>query len=169
MFLKPLLKSLVILGFFAFTACSQYSDGGLVGDYQETSKCPANGCANQAPSPNALKISTIGNLVSLYPKSTDTKVEISGDCYASTYSSNKINVSVVTQNGNTPVSAGVFSATGSSTIPACRKGKYDVVVDIRNLSLSTIYTLKVELIAYDTTGAPVSNAGGGYIFLNLVR
>jgi hypothetical protein len=169
MSLKPLLKSLTILGFFMLMGCNQYSDGGLVGDYQDTSKCPANGCANQAANANALKLSTVGNAVSLYPVSTDTKVEISGDCYASTYPSNKINVAVVTQNGNTPVGAAIYSVTGSSTIPMCRKGKYDVVVDIRNLALGSIYTVKLELVAYDSTGALVSNSGGGSIYLNLVR
>jgi hypothetical protein len=169
MLLKPLSFFFLTLFFFALTACSQYSDGGLVGDYQDTAKCPANGCANQAANANALKLSTVGNVVSLYPAATDTKVEISGDCYASTYPSNKINVSVVTQNGNVPVSAGVYSVTGSSTLPACRKGKYDVMIDIRNLSLNTIYTVKLEIVAYDSVGTPVLNNGGGALYLSLVR
>jgi hypothetical protein len=167
MSLKPLLKSFMILGFCAFTGCNQYSDGGLVGNYQDTSKCPANGCANQAASANVLKLSTTGNAVSLFPAATDTKVEIGGDCYASTYPNNKINVTVVTQNGNTPVVAPVYSA--SADTPACRKGKYDVVVDITKLGLGAIYTVKLELVAYDSAGASVTNAGGGNIYLNLVR
>jgi len=170
MSMKPLFNSLLVLASAALlTACNQYSNGGLVGDYQDTSKCPANGCANQAASANVLKMSTTGNLVSLYPTAADTKVEISGDCYASTYPSNKILVSVVTQNGNTPIAAPVYSATGSSTTPMCRNGKYDVVVDIRNLAVGAIYTVKLELVAYDTAGAPYTNAGGGFLYLNLVR
>ncbi len=166
---KPLFMLLATLVFLGLPACNQPPGSGLVGDYQSSSKCPANGCANQAASANTIKLSTTGNIVSLYPASTDTKVEVSGDCYASTYPSNKINVSIVTQNGNAPVSAGVYSATGTSTIPVCRNGKFDVVIDIRNLSLSTIYTVKLELVAYDSTGALVTNAGGGNIYLNLVR
>jgi hypothetical protein len=170
MSMKPLFNLLLVLASSALmTACNQYSNGGLVGDYQDTSKCPANGCANQAASANVLKMSTTGNLVSLYPASTDTKVEVSGDCYPSTYPSNKILVSVVTQNGNTPIAANVYSATGASTTPMCRNGKYDVVVDIRNLALSAIYTVKLELVAYDTAGVPHTNAGGGFLYLNLVR
>ena len=108
-------------------------------------------------------------MVSLYPAASDTKVEISGDCYASTYPTNKINVSVVTQNGSVPMTAPAYSATGSSTAPICRNGKYDVVVDIRNLAANAIYTVKLELVAYDSTGAPFTNAGGGFVYLNLVR
>lgn len=168
--MKPLFNSLMVLVSSALlTACNQYSDGGLVGDYQDTSKCPANGCANQAASANVLKMSTVGNVVSLYPAAADTKVEISGDCYASTYPSNKINVSVVTQNGNTPISVAAYSATGSSTQASCRKGKYDVVLDIRNLAVSNIYTVKLELVAFDSAGSPYTNAGGGFLYLNLVR
>lgn len=173
MSLKPLLKILrqpiLILGLSSLVACNQYSDGGLVGDYQDSSKCPANGCANQVASANALKLATTGNVVSLYPTAADTKVEISGDCYASTYPSNKINVTVATQNGNTPVTAAVYSATGASTVPACRKGKYNVVLDIRNLALAKIYTVKLEMVAYDSAGTAVTNAGGGYLYLSLVR
>ncbi|MGZ3744650.1 MAG: hypothetical protein ACXWRE_10180 [Pseudobdellovibrionaceae bacterium] len=170
MSLKSLFSSFLALFFCTFfTACSQYSDGGLVGDYQSTFKCPANGCANQAPNANALKLSTVDNVVSLYPTANDTKVEISGDCYASTYPSNKINVTVVTQNGNVPVNAGVYSATGSSTAPACRKGKYDVVIDIRNLALNAIYTVKLDLVAYDSSNNAISSSGAGSLFLNLIR
>lgn len=171
MFLKPLFRSIfmILMSGSFFVACNQYSDGGLVGDYQDSSKCPANGCANQAASANLLKMNTTGNAVSLYPAASDTKVEISGDCYASTFPSNKINVSVVTQNGNAPMTAPTYSATGASTQPACRKGRFEVVVDIRNLAASQIYTVKMELVAYDATGASYTNTGGGILYLNLVR
>jgi hypothetical protein len=168
MSLKPLLKSFLVLGFCTFTACNQYSDS-LMGEYQNTSKCPANGCANQAASANSLKLSNSSSAVTLYPASTDTKVEISGDCSFSTYPSNKINVSVVTQTGNTPMNAPAYSVTGSSTQPACRKGKFDVMLDIRSLPASTIYTVKMELVAYDASNVPYTNAAGGYLYLNLVR
>lgn len=170
MSMKPLFNSLLLVaGWLLLSACNQYSDGDLVGDYQDTSKCPANGCANQAASANVLKISTTGNTVSLYPAATDSKVEISGDCYTSTYPSNKINVTVVTQNGNVPMAAAAYSVTGASTVPACRKGKYGVALDIRKLALGGIYTVKLELVAYDSAGTPFTNAGGGYLYLNLVR
>lgn len=170
MSMKPLFNSLLlVVGCALLSACNQYSDGGLVGDYQDTSKCPANGCANQAASANVLKLSTTGNAVSLYPAATDSKVEISGDCYASTYPNNRINVTVVTQTGNAPIAAPTYSVTGASTTPACRKGKFGVAIDIRNLALGGIYTVKLELVAYDNAGTPFTNAGGGYLFLNLVR
>jgi len=169
MSLKPLLKSAVLLaGFFALTACNQYSDS-LIGEYQDTSKCPANGCANQAASAGLLKLTNSSSSISIYPAAGDTKVEISGDCHASTYPTNKINVTVVTQNGNSPMTAPAYSATGSSTQPACRKGKFDVAVDIRNLPAGAVYTVKMELVAYDASNVAYTNAGGGYLYLNLVR
>lgn len=169
MSLKPLLKSFLVLGFgFTFMACNQ-TPSTLAGDYVEMSKCPANGCANQAASANLLKLTNSSSSVSVYPTSTDTKVEFSGDCHVSTYASNKINVTVAKQTGNVPMTAPVYSATGTSTQPACRKGKFDFIVDIRSLPVSTIYTVKIELIAYDANNAPVTNAGGGYLYLNLVR
>lgn len=169
MSLKPLLKSLTLMAGFAVLAACNQTPSSLLGEYQETSKCPANGCANQAASANLLKLTNTGSSVSLYPAATDTKVEISGDCHASTYPNNKINVTVVTQTGNTPVNAPAYSATGTTTQPACRKGKYDVVIDIRNLAANAIYTVKLELIAYDSSNTPFTNAAGGYLYLNLVR
>lgn len=168
MSLKPLLKSFFVLACLALSACNQYSDS-LIGDYQESSKCPANGCANQEANVNLLKLTNSSSAVSIYPTATDTKVEISGDCHVSTYPSNKINVTVVTQTGSTPVTAPVYSVTGSSTQPACRKGKFDFFIDIRGLAKSTIYTVKVELVAYDANNTPITNAGGGYLYLSLVR
>lgn len=168
MSLKPLLKSFLMLGLLSLSACNNYSDS-LIGEYQDTSKCPANGCANQAASANLLKLTNSSSSVSIYPAATDTKVEISGDCHVSTYPTNKINVTVVTQTGNTPVTAPAYSATGTSTQPACRKGKFDFMIDIRNLAVSKIYTVKIELLAYDENNSPVTNAGGGYLYLNLVR
>lgn len=168
MSLKPLFKSILVLGCLGFAACSQYSDG-LLGDYQETSKCPANGCANQAASANELKLTYGGSAVSIFPAQTDDRIEISGECHVSTYPSNKINVTVVTQNGNVPVNAPAYSVTGSSTQPACRKGKFGFALDIRGMGLSAIYTVKMELVAYDAGNNPVTNPGGGILTLNLVR
>ncbi len=169
MSLKSLLISCLALGSVALTACNQYPNNSLMGDYIETSKCPANGCANQAASATGLKMTNSGSAVSLYPTAADTKVEISGDCAYSTYPSNKINVTVVKQTGNAPMSAPAYSVNGSSTQPACRKGKFDVAIDIRGLPTAAIYTVKLELIAYDTNNNPVTNAAGGNLILSLVR
>jgi hypothetical protein len=67
------------------------------------------------------------------------------------------------------MTAPAYSVTGSSTQPACRKGKFDVAIDIRNLPTAAIYTVKLELIAYDSSNSPITNAAGGYLYLNLVR
>lgn len=155
-------------GFFIVTACSQYSDS-MFGDYQDTSKCPANGCANKAASASLIKLTNGGSTVTLYPGSADTKVEVSGTCAYSTYPTNKINVTVVTQSGSTPVSAPAYAGNSATTQPSCVKGKFDIVVDIRNLAVSAIYTLKLELVAYDSANTAYTNAGGGYLYLNIVR
>lgn len=171
MSMKPLFHSLLLFaGWALLSACNQYSDGGLVGDYQDTSKCPANGCANQAANANALRLTTTGNAVSLYPAATDEKLEISGDCHPSTYPSNRINVTVTTQTGNAPVTVPVYNLSGiSSAQPFCNKGKYNLALDIRNLAKSTIYSVQLELVAFDSLGTPYTSAGGGRVRLNLVR
>jgi hypothetical protein len=150
-FLMPVLAALTL------TACNQYSDG-LVGDYVETSKCPANGCANQAASDNYLSLSS--NTTSVV--ANGNTVTIGGDCYASTFPNNVINATVTTSSG-APVSVPVSSNTSASGTPACRKGRFDVTVatDARYMAANNVYTLKLQLVAYDAANTTHTNLVSG--------
>ncbi|MBK9322482.1 MAG: hypothetical protein IPM97_05940 [Bdellovibrionaceae bacterium] len=137
--------------------CSQYSDG-LVGDYQESSKCPPNGCANQAASENYISLTTSTTSVNV---SGSNPVTLGGDCQASTYPSNVISATVVNQASGAPVSAAVSSNTGNSATPACRKGRFDLTLDTSAMPSGAVYAVKLELIAYDANNVAHKNTASG--------
>ncbi|MBC7370541.1 MAG: hypothetical protein H7326_03190 [Bdellovibrionaceae bacterium] len=157
MFMKPLWISSLIALSLQLAACNQYSDG-LVGDYQETSKCPANGCANAAASENYISMASSTSSLSVVGANP---VTLGGDCNTSTYPTNVINATVTYQTSGAPVTAAVSSNNGASATPACKKGRFDVTVDTRNLPAGNVYTLKLELVAFDTANAPHRNTASG--------
>ncbi len=153
------LRSCILLVILLFqSGCSQYSDG-LVGDFLESSKCPANGCANQAASENYISLTTSTNSVNT---SGSNPVTFGGDCQASTYPSNVINTTVVYQSSGAPVTAAVSSNTGNSVTPACRKGRFDVTIDTSAMPAGNVYTVKFELVAYDANNVAHRNAASGF-------
>ena len=157
MLMKPLWISTLITFSLALSACNQYSDG-LIGDFQEASKCPANGCATAAASENFISMnSSVSNLsiVGANP------VTVGGDCNVSTYPTNTINATITYQTSGAPVTAAVSSNNAVSTTPVCKKGRFDVTVDTRNLPAGNVFNLKLELVAFDAANKPHRNTASG--------
>lgn len=163
MFMKSLCKVTILLAFCSLAACNQYSDG-LVGDFQETSKCPANGCANQNANENYISLDTKTSVINV---TGGNPITIGGDCYASTFPTNTITATVTYQTSGAPVAAAVSSNTGSSQTPACRKGRFEVTIDTRNLPASNVYSVRLELVAYDANNTPHRNAASGFKTITL--
>jgi hypothetical protein len=148
--------SILCLG-LSLTACNQYSDG-LMGDYLTTSKCPANGCASAAASENYISLSSTTsslNVVGAAP------VTVGGDCNVSTYPTNTITAALTYQTSGAPVAVGFSSNAADSMTPACRKGRFEVSVDTRNLPAGNVYTLRLNLVAYDASNVAHVNAASG--------
>jgi hypothetical protein len=94
-------------------------------------------------------------------------VTIGGDCSVSTFPNNVINTTVTYQTSGAPVAAAVVSNTGGSAAPACRKGRFEVTVDTRNLPAGNVYNVKLELVALDATNGAHRNAAAGYKVVTL--
>jgi len=155
MFMKPLWNYAFLSAVFLLAACTQYSDGGLVGDYQSSSLCPASGCADATASENYLSLTSNTSSVNITTNSSGVSnpVTIGGDCYASLYPSNSITGSVVIQTSNAPVTASILSNSAATTTPTCHNGRWEVSIDTRNIPAGNVYTVKLQLIAYDAAGA----------------
>jgi hypothetical protein len=94
-----LASTALFLGYALLTlsGCNQYSENGLMGDYVAASKCPANGCANQAADANYISLKSSVSAITM--NSNENRAEFSGDCYPSTYPQNIINVTVKQSTG----------------------------------------------------------------------
>lgn len=130
------------------SACQNNSENTLATDLNSNVKCPANGCANHAADANELTID--GPLGTLISYSTDNTVQVGGNCYASTYMDNRIEVTV-TNASRQPVLA-QFQSLESAT-PKCVLGRYNLVVDGRALPVGALYRVRVELVGFDGGGA----------------
>lgn len=147
-----------LLAVLSLSGCSSYSENGLVGDYVAASKCPANGCANQAPDANyiSLKAATTSIIVQSY----ESRAEIAGDCYPSTYPTNQIMVTTL-QNSVTPVDSIVFNTSRDQAAPYCKNGRFNFMLNTANFAPGFTYSVKLELVGIDANGGRHTNAAGG--------
>ena len=98
---------------------------------------------------------------------TDTKAEITGDCYVSTYPSH----SIIVMNGNailpaTDVNPNTPAGSGYGT---CRNGKFNIMVDISTLASPATHNLQLILQALDADGQVVMNSARGAPFFTLSK
>ncbi|MBX3039826.1 MAG: hypothetical protein KF789_03830 [Bdellovibrionaceae bacterium] len=152
----------------------------LASDQILESMCPESGCADATPDANQLTVKGPGttNIQSkiLGPAAAPTDfVEFGGDCYASTYPSNRIEVSV-TRSG-TPISLNVgtdvVSIFEADTTPRCIQGRYSVGIRGTKLpsgtSSSISYQVKFEIVGIDADGVPHRNSNTGLFTVSVLR
>jgi hypothetical protein len=156
--------AMLLGGVFSLSGCGQYSDGGLVGDYVAASKCPANGCADQAADANYISLKA--GTTSLVVPSTSNRADISGDCYPSTYPQNLINVTV-TQTTGTAFPVEVIAASAATPAASCNHGRFNVVLSTASLPANAAYTVRLELVGIEANGARHTNAAGGNATITL--
>jgi hypothetical protein len=156
--------ALLLAGLFLLAGCGGYSDGGLVGDYVAASKCPANGCAEQVADANYISLKA--GTSSIVVPTTSNRVDISGDCYASMYPQNLINVSV-SQTTGAAVPVEVISANSATPAPTCKRGRFNLVLSTAALPANAAYTVRLEMVGIDTAGARHTNAAGGNASITL--
>jgi hypothetical protein len=149
--------SLCLLTSLALTGCNSYSENSLVGDFVSASKCPANGCANQAADQNYISIKVASTLIQV--QANENRTEVAGDCYPSTFPQNQIVVTTL-QNSVTPVLSAVINTSTVEATPFCKNGRFSFVMGTGHLPAGT-YNVKLELVGIDAAGARYTNAAGG--------
>jgi hypothetical protein len=152
------------LAVISLAGCNQYSDSGLIGDFVTASKCPANGCADQAPDANYISLKTALPSISALP--SENRVEIGGDCYPSTYPQNQINVTV-TQSTGAVMTAPAVNTSTAAVAPTCKNGHFNVVIGTAALPTGFVYNVRLELVGIDSNGARHTNVAGGNATVSL--
>lgn len=159
------------------SACSPQG-APLAGDQLSTSKCPPGGCADAAPDVDQLTITGIpsGNLQQKIQLNGSSQIidmiEFGGECYASTYPDNRIEVRVYANGGTSPMtnisqSSDVVSGSQTQTTPKCIKGRYNVALNGNKLPAGS-YRVQLELVGVDTDGDH-RNASTGVASVNVSR
>jgi hypothetical protein len=177
--MKPALTLLFVLAVaFMGVGLSGCSGAGqsLAGDQLVDSKCPPGGCAGLIADKNQITISSHGR-TTIYqtarpaPPATPTDIiELGGDCYASTYPNNRIEVTAFRGTTQVTLPAGsVINPRAVSTNPICVNGRFILAISGAPLISGYVYRLHVEVIGIDTEGAEFRNSGTGAFDINVSR
>lgn len=152
--------ALILLVLPFIYACSGSSSGGLIGDFQEQSKCPPSGCADAGTKPENVYIER-SDKADIYLGANDSVIDLSGSCSASTYPNNRIEV---TASGAT---LAVKAINQGSTVSSakCSMGKFQIYIDacqplFRNPAPAV--TIQVALVPLDDNNRPVSVTGASF-------
>lgn len=154
------------------------SPGGqsLAGDQTFDSKCPPGGCAGLEPDENQITIASPGR-TTLYqaarpaaPATPTDTIELGGDCYASTYPNNRIEVTVFRGTTQITLAAGsVINPRSASTDPMCVNGRFNLAISGAQLVSGYVYRVHVEVIGKDALGNEFRNSGTGAFDINVSR
>ena len=135
---------------FILSSCSNYSENSLASDKASLVKCPANGCASALADGNELSIAWAGK-ATIVSSAADQSVQIGGDCYPSTYPSNRIDVQVRNSaNLNAPLTVAAYSTnlTSAATIQ-CEKGRFNILLDTAPLLANNVYRVTLRLVGIE--------------------
>lgn len=159
------LSRLVFLAsLLGLSACNQYQDNGLLSDAKED-VCPP-GCSQNIKADDSQISIKIMNSSPVTMVGSDTRVDISGECYPSIYPTNKITVSIL-NNSN-----GSFTATYYGIDPAnvnnvsCKNGRFNFALDTSTLPAGA-YNIRATLLAYTSSGVEHRNDSDGSSYVSL--
>lgn len=158
------------------SACSQ-TGSSLAGDYTATSKCPPNGCASLDPDPTQLTISNGGKTIFYMTPATVSgvivdQVQLGGDCYASSYPSNRIEVTVFSAGQEVLIQPGDIIATIAGAnlyVPKCVNGRFGFSINGLRMPGGNTYKVQMKLIGIASSGAEASTSGGNILAVSVVR
>jgi hypothetical protein len=116
---------------------------------------------------------TVVRKVQSYNPATPDFIEFGGDCYASTYPFNQIEVKAYYNGGLVGLTAGdIISLHSSSMVPRCVNGRYDFAIRGDRLpagASGNSYRIEVALVGVDANGAQFRNTGTGLFNVTLQR
>lgn len=147
-----LMVGLIISSCQNFSENEFMTEAGLV-------KCPANGCANTKSDANSMTIFYSGPKP-IYSKVAETAVSIGGDCFASTYPDNRIDVTVYQTGFANPLALGgyVVPLNSGSTVK-CVKGRYNFTIGTGLIPSVGSYKVKLQLVGIDQANQLFPGAG----------
>lgn len=128
-------------------SCRGYQENALVGDMQNDSLCTPGGCADSEATANKMTVKL--DVSAVTTAKAESKLDISGRCYASTYEDNAIDITVYEQKGGTNVAVAnnMYSIYGLNSGYAgikCINGRFNAALKLTDLG-SPIYQIKVEI------------------------
>lgn len=154
-----------ILCSFWLAACSSAQDNSLFSDAKQD-VCPP-GCTDSLVSDDSQIAIRIMNPTTTLA-SSDTRVDIGGECYSSLYTRNQIFVTVSSTSG-TNYSANYYNVNGSTTTAYCNNGRFDIAVDLSALPASGVFTVQANIIAYDANNGAHTNNSDGISYVTVRR
>lgn len=159
----PFLKSYVGLSslFLLLAACQPIEGNSLLTDQKDESSLHT---LDKTPKSEELFLKV--HAPTIAAKSTDTKIEVAGECYISTYPSHAI---IVMNNTSQMSILDVNPATSSdANYAVCKNGKFTFLLNIASLS-SGVYNLRLILQARDSAGNVVLNEAQAAPYFTLTK
>lgn len=145
-----------------FSACQNSANtNDFFSDKASSVSCPSGVCANSTASVNSLAVTYLGPRP-IATTTVDQTVQIGGDCYASLYPNNRINV-VIRWNGN---GNPVYALPASEILPVgdsvlrCIGGRYNFVMKTVSMPVGN-YIIELEQIGIDANGVEQRNTANG--------
>lgn len=168
--IRSTLTAIVAVTALGLAGCSQGGQG-LASDQEISSKCPPNGCAGKDPDKNQLMVEGPGKTAVSLPASTVPSIEFSGTCYPSTYTQNRVTVSISVIGGGVVSLAAtdVYPIAGSSDSEVrCVNGRYGMMINGAKLPAGQ-YQATVTMVGIDEYGNPQTNSNSGVFTVNVNR
>ncbi|MFS4459909.1 hypothetical protein [Bdellovibrio sp. HCB2-146] len=163
--MKSLKKDLLIAASiftFALVGCGPTADTSLLTD---SSTDPSSHALDKTPNANDLMITS--SSVNISVPTANTKVEITGDCAASTYPYHYI---VAKYNGGTlglvDLNTTLTAATANKA--QCKNGRFALAISINGWAVGQ-YILELQMVAYNTPSQLVTNDVRGRFQFNLTK
>lgn len=161
---KILLFSLLSLS-LGLTACSQYQDNSLLSDAKVVD-CPIGCAANLKADDGQIAIKIMNNTTQV--AAGETRFDVSGECYASYFPTNKITIKVLNQTESASYSVYYYGVDANPSNVICKNGRFNAVVDMSTLTAGT-YIVRATLIAYDASGVEHRNETDGSSYVKVYR
>lgn len=155
----------------AVAACSPTSDNSLLSDKKDD-----NSSLTVDKTPKAEELYLKLDTASIGAAVSGTRLEVSGECYTSTYgthriiaSENSMQLALVDVLSTTPSNTATCRAEGRCINEAqCRNGRFNFSLKVDGMA-SGGHSVRVSLQAYDGLGVPVYNENQGSVDLSFTR
>lgn len=150
----------LLLG-FTLTSCSPTSDNSLLSDKKDDASSLS---VDKTPKSEELFLKL--DMASIGPAVTGTKLEVSGECYTSTYNNHWI----LARKGSTVLKLVDITAAapGNSNLAQCRNGRFHFSLDVGSLTAGS-HQVRVSLEAKDGFGTLVINDAQGAATLSFTK
>ncbi|HWU42193.1 MAG TPA: hypothetical protein VN132_02105 [Bdellovibrio sp.] len=154
----------LMLAFSSLIACSSSSDSLLSSNASTASSTAVS------TTPNSADLSLSVDSTSIYMDANATQVELTGNCFASTFADHVISAYRVDPANTSSLTLLTSRDINSGAIGTvrCVGGRFDLSINAGGL-VSGLNNVKVVLVAIDSTGNQVNNDASASRMLNIIR